>query len=145
MRWLPAAPPRDFAPRPPSPTGGWSRRWRASHHQVRCPAWFGSVRLSAGREVAADRARQAAGPPPTAAELTARNPDDLDSRLLESRVGLDVAFVGNGEARRDGERVVAVVPLLAFRGHRVEAGVDDAQRVDAHRFGRSDEERLGRS
>ena len=41
------------------------------------------------------------------------------------------------------EGVVAVVPLLALGGDRVEAGVDDAQRVDAHRLGRRRQERLG--
>ena len=34
--------------------------------------------------------------------------------------------------RLDGQGVVAVVPLLALGGHRVEAGVDQPQPVDAH-------------
>jgi hypothetical protein len=55
-----------------------------------------------------------------------------------------VALVGHAEPGRDRQRVVAVVPLLAFGGDRVEAGVDDPEPVDPHRLGRRVQERPGR-
>ena len=69
--------------------------------------------------------------------------DDLDAGLLEAGVGLVVALVGDRHPRRERQGVVAVVPLLALGGDRVEAGVDLVQRVDLHRLGGGDQERLG--
>ena len=96
-----------------------------------------------GSAVAGDRAAHAARAAAARAELGAGDPDDLDAGLLEAGVGLVVALVGDGDPRREGQGVVAVVPLLALGGDRVEAGVDLVQRVDAHRLGGRDQERLG--
>ena len=88
--------------------------------------------------------RHAARPAAARAQLRAGDADDLDAGLLEAVVGLVVALVGDGDARCEGEGVVAVVPLLALGGDRVEAGVDLVQRVDLHRLGSGHQERLGR-
>ena len=93
--------------------------------------------------VAGDRAGHAPRPAAAGAELGAGDRDDLDAGLLEPGVGLDVALVGDRHARRDREGVVAVVPLLALGGDRVEAGVDLVQGVDLHRLGGGHQERLG--
>src|SRR4051812_36214547 len=77
-----------------------------------------------GGGIALDRAGHASRPAAAAPELAARNPQHLDARFLEPCVGLDVAFVGDADPRRDGEGVVAVVPLFPFGGDRIEAGVD---------------------
>ena len=98
----------------------------------------------ARQRVAHDRAAHAARSAAARAQLGAGDPDHLDAGLLEPAVGAVVAFVGDGQPGCQGQRVVAVVPLLAFGGHRVEAGVDVVQRVDLHRLGRRDQERLGR-
>ena len=67
----------------------------------------------------------------------------LDAGVLEPVVGLVVALVGDRHPRREGQGVVAVVPLLALGGDRVEAGVDLVQGVDLHRLGGRDQEVLG--
>src|SRR3954447_24428091 len=105
--------------------------------QIRRPAPTGS-----GKRVAGDRTRHAAWSASTAAQLAAGDAYDVDAGVLELCVGLDIALVGDGQPGRDRQRVVAVIPLLAFGRHRVETGVDDAQRVDAHRLCCGDEERL---
>ena len=92
--------------------------------------------------VAADGAAHAPRPAAAAAELRAGDPHDLDAGGLERRVGHGVALVGDRQPGREGEGVVAVVPLLALGGDRVEPGVDHPQPVDAHRGGRGDDERL---
>src|SRR6478735_11996057 len=74
--------------------------------------------------VAGDRAGHAPRPTTARAELGTGDRDHLDAGLLEAGVGLDVALVGDCHAGCDGERVVAVVPLLALGGDRVEPGVD---------------------
>src|SRR3954453_22010449 len=73
--------------------------------------------------VAYDGARHAPRAATAAAELAAGDAQDLDAGGLEPAVGLDVALVGDAQSRREREGVVAVVPLLAFGGHRVESGV----------------------
>ena len=49
----------------------------------------------------------------------------------ELGVGVDVALVGDDDARGDGEDVVAVVPLLALGLALVAAGREDPQVVEA--------------
>src|SRR5690606_32820835 len=70
------------------------------------------------------------------------DPQHLYARILETRVRLDVALVGDDDARRESERVVAVVPLLTFRDDGIETGVDDAKFPDTHGFGRRVEEQF---
>src|SRR3954470_23533385 len=67
-----------------------------------------------GHRFASHRTRHAAGAAPAAAELAAGDAYHLDARVLELRVGLHVALVGDRQPRRDRQRVVAVVPLLAL-------------------------------
>src|SRR3712207_6664925 len=97
----------------------------------------GCVALQRG---AGDGAGHAPGSAAAAAQLRARDPHHLDAGRLERGVGDGVAFVGHRQARGDGEGVVAVVPLLALGGDRVETGVDHPQPVDAHGGGRGLEE-----
>ena len=80
-----------------------------------------------------ERAAHAAGPASASAELAAGDRDDLDAGLAELRVGVDVALVGDDDARADGEDVVAVVPLLALGLVLVAAGGDDLEVGDAER------------
>jgi hypothetical protein len=68
------------------------------------------------------------GPPRPLPELAAGDAHDLDAGLLQPVVGLGVALVGDDQPGREREGVVAVVPLLALGGDRVEPGVDGAQR-----------------
>src|SRR4029450_6716017 len=55
------------------------------------------------------------------------------------------AFVRDGHLGRQGEGVVAVVPLLTFGGHRIQAGVDHLQPFDAHGVGGGLEKRANLS
>src|SRR4051794_6666658 len=96
---------------------------------LRRPATAGSVGDVA---LAHDRARHAARTAPAATELAARDAQDFDAGGFKPTVGLGIALVGHAQARCEREGVVAVIPLLTFGRDRVESGVDDAQRVDAH-------------
>src|SRR5581483_2307031 len=69
-----------------------------------------------------DGAAHATGPAAPAPELAARDGDDLDPVPAQLRVGVDVALVGDDDAGRDSEHVVAVVPLLALGLELVAAG-----------------------
>ena len=53
--------------------------------------------------------------------------------LRRLRVGVDVALVGDDDARLEADEVVAVVPLLARRLERVAAGRDDPDAVEPER------------
>src|SRR5687767_5356163 len=86
------------------------------------------------QRLADDRAAHAARAATAGAELGAGDPDDLDAGVLEPVVGLVVALVRHRDPWRQGEGVVAVVPLLALGGDRVEAGVDLVEGVDLHRL-----------
>ena len=92
--------------------------------------------------VAGDGAAHAPRAAPAAAEFRARDRHDLDAGRLERGVGDGVPLVGHRDPRGHGEGVVAVVPLLALGGDRVEPGVDHPQAVDAHRGGGGHDERL---
>ena len=82
------------------------------------------------------------GPPRPVPQLGARDRQHLDPLGRQAGVRLGVALVRDDDARRERERVVAVVPLLALGGHRVQAGVDDPQLRDLHRGGGGAQERL---
>ena len=86
--------------------------------------------------VAQDRAGHAARAAASPAELGPGDGDDLDALLAERGVGVDVALVGDDDAGREGQDVVAVVPLLALGLEAVAAGRHDAQRGDAERLAR---------
>src|SRR5690606_12694594 len=86
--------------------------------------------------VARGGAGHAAGAAAAGAEFGRRDGQHLDTGGLEPGVGLHIAFVGDHHTGRDGQRVVAVVPLLAFGDHRIEPGRDHPQPVDPHRPGR---------
>jgi hypothetical protein len=73
---------------------------------------------------AGDRTRHAARPAATGTQLGSSDWNYLDPGLDEAPIRLDIALIGNRDLGLDGQRVVAVVPLLALRGHRVETGVD---------------------
>src|SRR3954454_9859893 len=93
------------------------------------------------KRLARDRAAHAARAPAAGAQLGAGDPDHVDAGVLQPGVCLVVPLVGDGHPRRQRQGVVAVVPLLALGGDRVEAGVDLVQGVDAHRLGRGHQER----
>ena len=84
-----------------------------------------------------DRAGHAARAAAAAAELGAGDRDDLDALAPEPRVRVDVALVGDDDAGRDREDVVAVVPLLALGLVLVAAGLEQAQRGHVERAARS--------
>ena len=90
-----------------------------------------------GGVVALDRAGHAARAAAAAAELGAGDRDDLDAGAAQPRVGVDVALVGDDDAGRDGEDVVAVVPLLALGLVAVAAGLEEPQAGDVERARRS--------
>ena len=71
------------------------------------------------------------GPPRPRPSSLPGDGDDLDAGLAELRVGVDVALVGDDDARGDGEHVVAVVPLLALGLALVAAGGEDLDGVEA--------------
>ncbi len=83
------------------------------------PAHGGHCCHAASRSMGA---RHAARPAAAAAELTARDGDDLDAVLAQHRVGRHVALVAEHDARCDGEVVGPVVPLLALGGPDVLVG-----------------------
>src|SRR5271166_6484559 len=60
-----------------------------------------------------DRTRHAPRPAASAAELGAGDRDHLDPGVAEPGVRVDVALVGDDDAGREREHVVAVIPLLA--------------------------------
>ena len=62
--------------------------------------------------VAQDRLGHAPAPAPPTPQLTGTELDDFDARLTEAAVGLPVALICHNHARFDGQRVVAIVPLL---------------------------------
>ena len=70
-----------------------------------------------------------------AAELGAGDGDDLDALLAELGVGVGVAFVGDDDARLEGEQVVAVVPLLALGLELVATGGDHTELADPEVLG----------
>ena len=108
--------------------GAGGRRCGAGAPRGRCRGW--SCEVSAF-----DRAGHAAGAAATATELEAGDRDHLDPLAAQPRVGVDVALVGDDDARRDGEDVVAVVPLLALGLVAVAAGLEQPQRRDVERPG----------
>src|SRR4029453_3334860 len=127
---------------PPSEALGHLHFWGgfvlspASNQRACHASWLGA------EGIAVDGAGHAPRPSPTAAQLAARDSDDLDAGLLEPCVGLDVSLLRHAEPGGYRQRVIAVVPLLAFGCDRIKAGVNHAQGIEAHRLGGGDEERL---
>src|ERR1051325_11449337 len=72
--------------------------------------------------VAGQRARHAARPAATAAELAAGDRHDGDPGPPQGGVGVVVALVGDDDTGGEREHVVAVVPLLALGFDAVAAG-----------------------
>src|SRR5262249_21664213 len=85
-----------------------------------------------------DWAGHAVSAPASAAELGAGDGDDLDARLSQKRVGVDVAVVGKNDARRGTDEIGAAVPLRALAHVVGAAGLDDAHLLEtqgvANRF-----------
>ena len=81
------------------------------------------------------RAAHAPRAAPAPAELAAGDVEHLDAVPAQERVGGDVALVGHHDAGRDGERVAAVVPLLALGGVHVLLGGEHPELAQAHRLG----------
>ena len=71
----------------------------------------------------------------SAAQLGPADLEHLDARGPQQGVRGGVAVVGEHDARLDGDRVVAAVPLLALGRVGVAAGLDDAQRRQVERAG----------
>ena len=69
-----------------------------------------------------------------AAKFGSLDGDDFNPGSAQQRVGVDVAVVADDDAGLDGEKIVAVVPLLAFGLVAVAAGGDDPQPVEAQRL-----------
>ena len=81
--------------------------------------------------------------PPSAPELAAGHRDDLDAGLAQQGVGVDVAVIGHHHAGRDAQKVVTVVPLLAFRFIGIAAGGHGADLRQAERRGNDLDEGSG--
>src|SRR2546421_9413636 len=93
------------------------------------------------KRVAQHRAGHAARAAAAGPQLAAGDGHHLDALLSQPRVRLAIALVGHYVPWAEGERVVAVVPLLTLGGHRVESRVDDPQPGDVHRSGSGLQER----
>ena len=79
-----------------------------------------------------DRHGHAARAAAAAGKLGGRHFEDLEALVAENGVGHVVALVNNDLARRDAQRVGAVVPLLTGRGDEiVAAAVDELDVVGA--------------
>src|SRR6185295_12469421 len=65
----------------------------------------------------------------SATELRPAHRDHLDPGLAQQGVGVCVPVVPDDDAGREGDNVVAVVPLLALGLPDVAAGLDDAKRL----------------
>ena len=89
-----------------------------------------------------DRAGHAARAAAAAPQLGAGDGDYLDPLAAEPGVRVDVALVGDDDAGRDGEHVVAVVPLLALGLVLVAAGLEQPEPRHVERAG--DRRRRGR-
>jgi hypothetical protein len=113
-----------------------SRR-RSAHRGAAARCRRARPRSGAGssERVAFDRAGHAARPSAAAPQLGAGDRDDLDARVPQASVGVDVALVGHDDAGRDREHVVAVVPLLALGLVAVAAGLEDPQARQLERVG----------
>jgi len=69
------------------------------------------------------------------AEFRTWNGDDLDAGFAQKGVGVDIAVIAEDNAGRDGQDVVAVIPLLAFRLEGITTGGDYPQGLFANGFG----------
>src|SRR4051812_8687592 len=87
-----------------------------------------------GSGVAFDRAGHAARATAAAAELAARDGDDLDAVLAQVGVRRDVPLVPDDDARLYREEVVPVVPLLPLRGPGVLVRLQHGHLVEAERL-----------
>src|SRR4030095_406208 len=90
--------------------------------------------------LALDRAGHAAGSATAAPQLAAGDGDDLYSVLSQESVGGGVALVAEDHTGRDGEEVVAVIPLLALGAHHVHRRAQDPQLVHSDRIGHNREQ-----
>ena len=77
-----------------------------------------------------------------ASQLGADDRDHFDALLAQQRIGVGVAVVGDDDAGREGDVVVAAVPLLSFGGVCVAAGLNDAELLESESFGDDVDERL---
>src|SRR6185436_8401618 len=68
-----------------------------------------------------------------ASELGAAHGDDVDAGFPQQRVRVRIPVVGDDDAGRQRDDVVAVVPLFALRLPGVAAGFDDAESTKAQR------------
>src|SRR5690606_39314641 len=101
------------------------------------------ISASCSHGLAGQGTGQAARAASAGAELGAGDGEHLDPGVGQPGVGDLVALVGDDHAGRQRQGVVAVVPLFAFGGDHVRAGVDDAQFADAHGLGGGGQERVG--
>ena len=78
--------------------------------QINCPGQNSLLNC-----VAADRAAHAMPATAPAPKLRAINGNHLDPRFAEQRVGIDIAVIPDHHTRRDGDNIIAVVPLDLVR------------------------------
>ena len=85
--------------------------------------------------IADDWTGHAVTAPTAPAQFAGADGDDFHASLAQQGVGVSVAVIADHHARFQADHVVAIVPLLAFGGEAVAAGLDHAQFLQAEGFG----------
>ena len=85
--------------------------------------------------IADDWTGHAVTAPTAPAQFAGADGDDFHASLAQQGVGVSVAVIADHHARFQADHVVAIVPLLAFGGEAVAAGLDNAQFLQAQGLG----------